>query len=55
MWKMWRASDFEELPVSMIWQNCLYVDSVSVIWQNCLYLEERASVAEIVYLWTVCQ
>ena len=25
-----------ELPVPVIWQNCLYVDSVPVIWQNCL-------------------
>jgi len=40
---MWRASDLAEVPVSLIWQNCLYVDSVSVIWQNCLYVEERAS------------
>ena len=43
MWTMWRASDLAEVPVSLIWQNCLYVDSVSVIWQNCLYVEERAS------------
>ena len=38
------ASDFlAELPVAVIWQNCLSVDSVPVIWQNCLYVEERAS------------
>ena len=33
-----------ELPaVSVIWQNCLYVDSVPLVLQNCLYVEERAS------------
>jgi hypothetical protein len=51
------TSDFlAELPVPVIWQNCLYVDSVPVIWQNCLswdsvpviwenslHVEERAS------------
>jgi hypothetical protein len=38
------------MPVPVILQNCLYVDSVPVIWQNflsvwqnCLYIEERAS------------
>ena len=31
------------LPVPVIWQNCLSVDSVPVIWQNCLYVEECAS------------
>ena len=37
------ASDLAELPVPVIWQNCLSVDSVPVIWQNCLHVEERAS------------
>ena len=39
------ASDFflAELPVPVIWQNCLYVDSVPVIWQNILHVEEHAS------------
>jgi hypothetical protein len=31
------------LPVPVIWQNCLSVDSVQAIWQNCLYVDERAS------------
>ena len=53
---MWRASDLAEVPVSLIWQNCLYVDSVSVIWQNCLYVEERASdLAELPVCGGVCQ
>ena len=38
-----RANDLAELPVPVIWQNCLYVDSVPVIWQNCLHVEEHAS------------
>ena len=37
------ASDLAELPVPVIWQNCLSVDSVPVIWQKCLHMEERAS------------
>ena len=38
------ASDFlAELPVAVIWQNCLSVDSVPVIWQNDLHVEEHAS------------
>ena len=38
------ASDFlAELPVPVIWQNCLSVDSVPVIWQNYLHVEEHAS------------
>ena len=37
------ASDLEKLPLPVIWQNCLSVDSVPVIWQNCLYVEERAN------------
>ena len=50
------AIDLAELPLPVIWQNCLSVDSVPVIWQNCLYedsvpviwqnsqfVEERAS------------
>jgi hypothetical protein len=45
-----RASDLAELcPVCgqfasdlpVIWQNCLYVDSVPVIWQNCVCVEEH--------------
>jgi hypothetical protein len=38
-----RASDLAELPVPVIWQNCLSVDSVPVIWQNSLHMEECAS------------
>jgi hypothetical protein len=30
------ASDLAGLPVPVILQNCLSVDSVPVIWQNCL-------------------
>ena len=42
------ASDLAELPVPVIWQNCLPVGSVPVIWQSCLFVEERASdLAEI--------
>jgi hypothetical protein len=38
------ASDVAELPVPVIWQNCLFVvDCVPVIWQNCLHVEECAS------------
>jgi hypothetical protein len=46
------ASDLEELPVPVIWQNNLHVEElandlaelpVPVIWQNCLYVEEHAS------------
>ena len=33
-----RSSDLAELPVPVIWQNCMYVDSVPVIWLNCLYV-----------------
>ena len=34
------ASDLADLvPVPVIQQNCLYVDSVPVIWQNCLSVE----------------
>ena len=36
------ASDLADLPVPVIWQNCLSVDSAPVIWQNRLYLEEHA-------------
>ncbi len=32
-----------ELPVPVIWQNCLSVDSVPVIWQNCLHVDKHAS------------
>ena len=52
--------DLAELPVPVIWQNCLSVDSVPVIWQNSPYVEECASdLAElqfgrIVCLWTQC-
>jgi hypothetical protein len=38
-----RASDIAELPVPVIWQNCLSMDSVPVIWQNIQYVEEHAS------------
>ncbi len=54
------ASDLAELPVPVIWQNCLSVDSVPVIWQNSPYVEEGTSdLAElpfgrIVCLWTQC-
>jgi len=34
------ANDLAELPVPVIWQQCLYVDSVPVVWQNCLYAEQ---------------
>ena len=37
------ASDLAELPVPMIWQNCLSVDSVPLIWQNCLSVDKHAS------------
>ena len=37
------ASDLAELPVPVIWQNCLSVDSVPLIWQNNLHVEEQAS------------
>jgi hypothetical protein len=37
------ASDLAELPVSLIWQNCLSVETVPVIWQNSLLVEECAS------------
>jgi hypothetical protein len=37
------ASDLAELPLPVIWQKCLSVDSVPVIWQNCMYVEEGAS------------
>ena len=36
-------SDLVVLPVPVIWQKCLSVDSVPVIWQNCMYVEEHAS------------
>ena len=37
------ASDLAELPVPVIWQNCLNVDTVPLIWQrNCLYVEKQA-------------
>ena len=60
------ASDLADLlPVPVIRQNCLYVDSVPVIWQNFMYVEECASdLAElpvpvicgiVCCLWTVCQ
>ena len=37
-----RASDLAELPVPVIWQSCLCVDSLPVIWQlpSCLSVEE---------------
>ena len=38
-----RASDLAELPVPVIWQNCVYLDSVPVIWQNSLLEEVSAS------------
>ena len=46
------ASDLAELPVPVIWQNCLYMEErasnlaelpVPVILQQCLHVEERAS------------
>jgi hypothetical protein len=37
------ASDFAALPVPVIWQNCLSVDSVPMISLNSQYVEERAS------------
>ena len=37
------ASDLAELPVLVIWQNCLSVDSVPVIWQDCLHVDKHAS------------
>ena len=39
------ASDFTEVPVPVIWQSCLSVDSLPVIWQlsSCLSVEELAS------------
>jgi hypothetical protein len=37
------ASVLAELPVPVILQNCLYVDTVPVIWQNNLHVEEHAS------------
>jgi hypothetical protein len=37
------VSVLAELPVPVIWQNCLSVDSVPVIWQNSQYVEEGAS------------
>ena len=51
------ASDLAELPVPVILQNCLSVDSVPLIWQkNCLYVEERASdLAELPVCGEVCQ
>jgi len=36
-------SDLVDLPVPVVLQNCLSVDSVPVIWQNCLYVDEHAS------------
>jgi hypothetical protein len=55
------ASDLAELPVPLIWQNCLWsVDSVPVIWQNSQYVWECASdLAELLFvrivcLWTQC-
>ena len=55
-----RASDLAELPLPLIFQNCLSVDSVPVIWRNSPYVEECASdLAElpfgrIVCPWTQC-
>ena len=50
------ASDLAELPVQVIWQNCLYADTVPVIWQNCLYLEKHASdLAELSVCGGACQ
>jgi hypothetical protein len=37
------ASDLAELPVPVILQKCLSVDSVPVILQNCLSVAECAS------------
>ena len=38
------ASGLAELPVPVVWQSFLSVDSaVPVVWQNCLYVEEHAS------------
>jgi hypothetical protein len=53
------ASDLAELPVPVIWQNCLSVESgecasdlaelpVPVIWQNCL------SVDSVPVIWKNC-
>ena len=50
------ASDLAKLPLPVIWQNCLSVDSVPVIWQNCLHLEEHASdLAELSVCGGVCK
>ena len=50
------ASDFTEVPVPVIWQSCLSVDSLSVIWQNCMSVEECASdLAELPVCGGVCQ
>jgi hypothetical protein len=38
-----QASDLAELPVPVIWQNCLSGESVPLIGQNSHYVEERAS------------
>jgi len=41
------ASGLAELPVPVVWQNCLSVDSaVPLIWQNCLYVEENCLYVE---------
>ena len=44
------------LPVPVIRQSCLSVDSLSVIWQNCMSVEECASdLAELPVCGGVCQ
>ena len=48
-----RSSDLAELPVPVIWQNCLSADSVPVIWQNCLYVEEHA-INVLPVIWQNC-
>jgi hypothetical protein len=40
------AIDLAELPLPVIWQNCLSVDSVPVILLSSQFVEERASDSE---------
>jgi hypothetical protein len=52
------ASDLAELLVPVIWQNCLYVDSVALISQKSLHaVEEHASdlaVLTVPEIWQNC-
>ena len=34
----------------MIWQNCLYLDSVTVVWQNCLYVDSVPCASDLAEL-----